>query len=213
MGWLSFSSAASIWSNSVRGIFSNSGCAATQRGEALVFFRSPAAFESGAVAALVVELEVIGVFEAVNSAELMACSARMAGIKITPSGSWRGPDPRQNDGAPDADGSVDGGEFHLGPGRRIVPEVHAVEVGDFAVLLLIANPGIEDEAGVAARGNGVAQVGADEGAPLILPKPSATYTSPVLQFGNGPGVGVRDAAFRLAFAVDGFAISGRRGMY
>ena len=81
----------------------------------------------------------------------------------------------------------------------IVAAIEAVEVGDLAVLFLVADAGVEHKAGVGVRGHGVAQVGADERALDDFSEAVGNVDVAILELGDGPDVGVGDAALGFAF--------------
>src|SRR5260370_24220012 len=105
-------------------------------------------------------------------------------------------------GAADANGSVDGGERHLGPGRGIIAAIEAVEVGDFTVLFGVADAGVEDKAGVGMGRDAVAEVGASQGSFDDLAEPVGHVDVSDLKLVDGPAVISADAAFRLALGGD-----------
>src|ERR1017187_10721594 len=58
-----------------------------------------------------------------------------------------------------ANGSINGGQPHVGPGRRIVSPIKSVEVRDLPILLLIADTGVKYEPRMSMRGDSITKVG------------------------------------------------------
>ncbi len=87
----------------------------------------------------------------------------------------------------------------------VVAFVEAVEVGDLAVLLGVADAAVEDEAGVGVGGDAVAQVGADEGAigDLAIAVGDVDVTDAELVDGPAIVVAPGDAALGLALGGEG----------
>src|ERR1700722_4560030 len=172
-------------------------------GKALVFSRCPAAFELSTVLAFFVEFEVVVIFEArkfrvTDRVFGQDCrdedhSVRLCENKV----SW------QHHRSPDTNRRVDRSQFHLRPGRRIIPFVESVEVWDFPILLLVSYAGIEDKPGMGVGGDAVAQVGTDQRAFNDLSKAIGHVHVPKLQLIDRPTIISTDPAFCLAFRGNG----------
>src|SRR5260370_33402978 len=108
----------------------------------MILSPSPTSFEFGAGLPQTIELEVESIFEIGEFCrdDRRFCEDRWN--KNDPVGFSEDEVAGKDGGAADANGSVDGGERHLGPGRGIVAAIEAVEVGDFAVLFGVADAGV-----------------------------------------------------------------------
>src|SRR5439155_11981635 len=171
-------------------------------GQGIIFCRRPTSFEFGAVLPQAIELEVEGIFEIGEFCRDDCRLGEDGGDKDDAVGFSENKVAGKDGGAADANGSVDRGERHLGPGRGIIAAIEAVEVGDFAVFFGVADAGIEDKAGVGMGCDAAAEVRADQGSFDDLAEAVGHVDVADLKLVDGPAVISTDASFSLALGGD-----------
>ena len=122
---------ARIASNSARGIFSFSGCASIHFASASYFCGVHPPSNSPPFLPDLFSSKLKASSRLVNSAELIASSARIAGDENHAVRLRQHQIPGQDHGTPDPDRSIDRRQRHVRPRRRIIPAIKPIQVWRF----------------------------------------------------------------------------------
>src|SRR5260370_2259216 len=174
-----------------------------QCGQSIILGRGPTSFEFGAVLPQAVQLEVESIFEIGEFRGDDRLLGEDGGYKDHAVGFSEDKIAGEDGGAADANGSVDGGERPLSPGRGIIATIEAVEVGDFAALCGVTDARVEDKAGVGMGSDAAAEVRANQSSFDDLAEPIGHVDVADLEFVDGPTVITADTPFCLALGADG----------